>query len=332
MEDTQKFLGQIFVFGFDSPTPSEQLRNWIGDLNLGGLILFSRNTSDLPVLKEQITSLQNQALIPLLVMIDQEGGQTNRITYGIPTFPGNRFFGNRHDRQGLQNAYATTARHLKQLGINVCLAPVVDVLTNPKNILLQERSFGSDPLLVAEYGTLAVKALHSEGVAACAKHFPGLGDVVVDPHIDLPHNNSPSQRFHQVDFPPFKTVIQAGCELVMTTHIFCPHLDEQHPATFSSRIANELLRKYLGFDGLVITDDLEMGAIVNRESVPQASLKAFLAGHDLLLICHSEKLQKETINLFQSAMKTNLQLQVRLEESLTRIRTLKQRLFGHAAF
>lgn len=330
MPGTENLVGQLFVFGYPGPKPSEQLLRWIQEKNLGGVILFARNVASLERIAAAIRQLQSRATSPLFIMIDQEGGATNRIKENFPTFPSNRSFGSRRDVEGIANAYGTTARHLKQIGVNVNLVPVVDVVTNPENKLLSERSFGSDVFLVVNCAAKAVQAIQAEGVLACAKHFPGLGDVAIDPHRELPTNPNPVERFETIDFPPFRAAIEAGVASVMTTHLLCPALDPDHATTTSEIIVEKFLRDRLGFSGLVLSDDMEMGAIARTGDVPRACLEAFLAGHDQILICHSAEIQEQTLALFTKELKKNSQMQKRFAESLERIQTTKRKWLQHA--
>lgn len=163
---------QVFVLGYKGLYPSDEFIKLAKQYKIGGVIIFSENIEDLKQVREVISHLQSISSIPLFVMIDQEGGKTNRITKDFPTFPSNNFFGQRKDEKGIERAYSVTARELRNLGINVNLAPVVDVLTNPQNELLKERSFGNDAQLVANLTKIAVQAIRSQGVFSCTSIFP----------------------------------------------------------------------------------------------------------------------------------------------------------------
>jgi len=279
-------LGQVFIFGFGGKSLSSDFKKLLKKNKLGGVILFERNIESKNQIKELCSELKSLSEVPAFIMIDQEGGEKNRITKDFPIFPSNLFLGEKEDKEGLFLAYKTTAKNLKQLGINVNLAPVVDVLTNPKNEVIGERSFGPDPNRVASFSKIAIEATHSERVLACAKHFPGIGDIDKDPHQDLPVNNNPQKRFEKTDFLPFREAISSGAELIMTSHVFCPNLDSENLSTFSKRICTDILKKKLGFEGLVLTDDMGMGAVKRNCDLNHPCYKAFLAGHDLILSCH----------------------------------------------
>jgi len=292
-------LGQIFVWGFEKESFSFEFTELLKRWNLGGVILFSRNIVSPAQLSFLTDLLKSISKIPPFVMIDQEGGKVNRITKDFPLFPSNKYYGDREDQEGLFQAYKITAKNLKKLGINVNLAPVVDVLTNPKNQVIEERSFGSSPEKVAELSKIAIQAIHSEGVLACAKHFPGMGDISLDPHKDLPYNHNSKQRFETTDFLPFEEAIRSGVDFIMGAHVLCPNLDPKEPASLSPVICNQILKEELKFRGLLITDDLGMGAIQKNYSLENACEKAFLAGNDLILICEEFEKQEKILEHFR---------------------------------
>ncbi len=193
-------------------------------------------------------------------------------------------------------AYKETAKALKGLGINVNLAPVVDLVSDPKSSILGERSFGGDANLVARLSSLSVEAIQKEGVMACAKHFPGLGGVDVDPHLALPSDPRERDRFSSRDWLPFRAAIAFGVKLVMTTHLACPNLDPSGlPASLSQEITNNILRGELSFEGTIITDDLGMGAIRENFPLEEAASLAIKAGADLILLCHNLEEQLEVM-------------------------------------
>jgi len=260
------------------------------------------------------------------VMIDQEGGKTNRITKDFPIFPSNSYLGKSKDEDEVRRAYSATAKGLRSLGINVNLAPVVDVLSNQKNELLKERSFGKDAELVAKLGKIAIQAIKSQKIFSCAKHFPGLGNVELDPHMGLPIDRSEVTVFEQVNFIPFASAISADVEMIMTTHLVCERLDPRSPATLSEIICQRILRGKLGFDGLVISDDMGMGGMVNNWKIDSACNKAFTAGHDLILLARNWEEQVRVVESFHKAIKDKKINRERINISLGRISRLKQRL------
>jgi len=292
--EIRSYLNQLFVLGFAGKTIPAEFKPLLKGDPVGGIILFEENIEDTGQLRELIREAQSLSPLPLFVMIDQEGGETNRIKKGIPQFPSNRFFCEREDFQGVTFAYGETAKALKGLGINVNLAPVVDLVSDPESSILGGRPFGGDANLVAKLSSLSVQAIQREGVMACAKHFPGLGEVNIDPHLALPSDPREKEEFSSRDWLPFRSAIASGVKLVMTTHLACPNLDPKGlPASLSREITEGILRGELGFEGVIITDDLGMGAIRENFPLEEAASLAIEAGVDLILLCHGFEEQLE---------------------------------------
>ncbi len=290
------YLSQLFVLGFEGKAIPQEFKPLLRKNPIGGIILFEENIEDTRQLGELIKEVQSHSFLPLFVMIDQEGGEKNRITKGIPQFPSNRFYGEKEDFQGATFAYRETAKALKGLGINVDLAPVVDLVSDPESSILGERSFGADANLVAKLSSLSVQAIQREGVMACAKHFPGLGEVDVDPHLALPSDPRGRDEFSSRDWLPFRATIASGVKLVMTTHLACPNVDSSGlPASHSREITEGILRSDLCFEGIIITDDLGMGAIRENFPLEEAVSLAIEAGVDLILLCHGFEEQLEVM-------------------------------------
>jgi beta-N-acetylhexosaminidase len=303
MDFKTNLLGQLFIFDFEGFSPSEEFMRFFKNWNLGGVILFSENIQSLNQLKELIIKIKSSSSILPFIMIDQEGGSKNRIAKNFPTFPSNKYYGDRDDQKGMYQAYKTTARSLVELGINVNLAPVVDVLTNRENRVIRERSFGNNPQKVSTYCRIAIDAIHKGGVLACAKHFPGIGDIDMDPHYEMPNNRNSKKRFEKIDFPPFKAAIDSKTDFIMTTHVKCPNLDSKKPASLSSAICTEILKRDLGYKGLVITDDMNMGAIKKNYDILEACEEAYLAGNDLILLSHEHEKQPQVLERFLKLLK-----------------------------
>jgi len=290
------YLNQLFVLGFEGISIPQEFKPLLRKDPIGGIILFEENIEDTKQLRELIREAQSLSPLPLFVMIDQEGGEKNRIKKEVPQFPSNRFYGEKEDFQGTTFAYRETAKALKGLGINVNLAPVVDLVSDPESSILGERSFGGDANLVAKLSSLSVQAIQREGVMACAKHFPGLGEVNIDPHLALPSDPRGKDEFSSRDWLPFRSAIASGIKLVMTTHLACPNLDPTGlPASLSREITEGILRGELGFEGIVITDDLGMGAIRENFPLEEAASLAIQAGANLILLCHNLEEQLEVM-------------------------------------
>ena len=277
-------IGQLFIVPacpLRGEDHLEDLEKLIREQKIGGIILKQGKAADQVKL---IDKLQRLSQIPLLCVQDGEWGVGMRLT-DVIAFPKNLTLGAVQDLSLLFQLGQEIGRQCRLVGAHLNLAPVCDVNCNPQNPIIHMRSFGEDPFQVAVRSRLVMLGMQSMGVMACAKHFPGHGDTSVDSHVDLPMIAHGRQRLDAVELYPFRDLVQAGVKAVMSAHLFVEALSEEAflPATFSKRIVTELLQKEYGFSGLVITDALNMKALSKLYSPEQIALKAFLAGHDLLL-------------------------------------------------
>jgi beta-N-acetylhexosaminidase len=323
-------IGQLFMVGIPGPDLDEGTEALIRDYNLGGVILFSRNIKDPVQVATLCRDLQEKAMTyhgnPLILAVDQEGGRVARLKEPFTVFPGNSAIG--ADAHPVEKAIEfghVTAREMKLVGLNMNLAPVVDVQRGKLEKHLAGRSFGEDPNRVALLGRAVVRALQDNGVMAVAKHFPGLGRATVDPHFQLPRIEVDGEEIESINLPPFQAVIDEGVAAVMTSHAIYPAFDSRNPATLSPAILVNLLREKMAFDGLVITDDLEMGAIAKHWSVAEGARLALEAGADILLICKDQANVLESIKLLRSKLLKGEIKEERLEQSIQRIDKAKSR-------
>ncbi|MFY1693537.1 glycoside hydrolase family 3 protein [Plantactinospora sp. WMMB782] len=270
--------------GFVGTTrPPDWVRRWLGE-GLGGVVLFARNVVD----AEQVTALTEamRAERPdVLVAIDEEAGDVTRLeSRQGSSRPGNLALG-AVDDTGLTEAVARDlGAELAAAGVALNYAPDADVNANPDNPVIGVRSFGADPGLVARHTAAWVRGLQSAGVAACAKHFPGHGDTSVDSHLDVPRIAVSRARLDACELPPFRAAIDAGVQAVMTGHLLVPAIDEEWPATLSRRVLTDLLREELGFQGVVVTDAIEMRAVADRYGFAGATVRALVAGADAICV------------------------------------------------
>jgi len=319
-------VGQLFMLGFQGTELTEDLRQLIKAYHPGGVLLFSRNLTD----PEQAARLTNalQKLtpkMPLLVAIDQEGGRVARLPKGFTVFPGQGTLG-RAGTVSLAYSFAeVTARELRAIGVNMNLSPVLDVNTHPQNPVIGDRSFGTDPELVETLGLAVIAGLQDNGVLACGKHFPGHGDTEADSHKELPTVSHGLGRLHEIELRPFAHCFQNGLAAVMTAHVRYPALDQEHPATLSPAILTDLLRSQLQFKGLVLTDDLEMHAILDHYSIEAAAIRALNAGADILLVCKDPERQATAMNAVYRAVKDGDIPDLRFEHAVLRVLEAKER-------
>jgi beta-N-acetylhexosaminidase len=272
--------------GFTAP---QEILDAVAAGHISAFCLFAYNVASL----EQIRALTGQLhaaalqanLPPPIIGIDQEGGQLIAIPYGATELPGNMALGATRSPELAEKAGYVLARELLALGFNMNFSPSVDVNINPVNPVVGIRSFGDEPALVAQLGIAMIRGMQYQGVLASAKHFPGHGDTMTDSHHTVPFVAHDRERIDTVELYPFRAVIEAGTASIMTSHIVFKALDPRHPATISRRILVDLLRDELGYDGLVVTDAMDMHA-VSRLGGELAVKMALLAGVDLALMGH----------------------------------------------
>ena len=261
-----------------SPDECHLLQNY----DVGGICLFRRNIIDRIQVTELCEQLRTFCGDDVLIATDQEGGTVVRATE-VPHAAGSMALGAIDDLSITKQAGQLTARGLKHLGINLNFAPVADVNNNPLNPVIGDRSYGANPTKVAEHVAAFVQGLQQEGVAATLKHFPGHGDTAIDSHLELPKLDVSLSRLEEVELVPFKSGIQSGAACVMSYHGLIPVLDAEYPGTLSRKVMTSLLRERLGFEGVCITDALEMEAIARQYSIAEAAILALNAGNDLAL-------------------------------------------------
>jgi beta-N-acetylhexosaminidase len=280
-------IAQAVMMGIAGLAPTTEEKELIAR-GVGGIILFERNCPSVAHVAALIEELQEIARtkglgMPLMIAIDQEHGPVVRIKQGITPFPSAWDIGKLADPAIALRAAQITGKELALLGITMNLAPVADLLLDPENRVIGKRSFGKDPHRVAAMVTACVQGLQGEGIAACAKHFPGHGATPIDSHQKLPTIKRARAEMEEAELIPFQQAIEAGVAAVMPGHLLCPALDVEQPATFSPPIIQGILRKQLGFDGCVISDDLCMGALSAWGDIAARGMHAFTAGVDILL-------------------------------------------------
>lgn len=318
-------IGQLFMLGFDGTTVSPEWADLQTRYKPGGIILFARNLEHPVQIVELTNALQaHSPHYPLLIAVDQEGGRVSRLPPGFTIFPSCGVIGSCRSEELAYAAASVTAAELRAVGINMNMAPVLDVLSNPANPVIGDRAYGSEPHLVAELGLAAIRGMQGKGVVACGKHFPGHGDTGVDSHMELPVVNASLDTLLQRELPPFHYAIANGLAALMTAHVVYPALDAQRPATLSAPILTDLLRTQWGFTGVIVTDDLEMRAIADHHGVGEAAVQAVLAGADLLLICKDRDQAVTAMEAVRKAVEDRTIRPERLEASVRRIMGLKQ--------
>jgi len=319
-------IGQLFMVGFMGTSVTQDLAAFLKEYKPGGVILFSRNLESVEQIVELTNDLQRcSPKFPLLIAIDQEGGRVSRLPKGFTIFPPCELIGRCHSGELAYAAAATIAKELKAVGINMNMAPVLDVNSNPDNPVIGDRAFGSSPDRVIEMGLVTAAALHDYNVVACGKHFPGHGDTTADSHKELPVVEAPRERLEAVEFPPFRRAADAGIASLMTAHVLYKAMDGRVPATLSPEIITHLLRDQMQYDGVVLTDDLEMHAIVDHYGPGDAAVRAVVAGCDILLICKERDREIAAFEALEQAVASGTIDTARLDLSVARIQRMKQR-------
>jgi len=328
-------IGQLLAVGFAGTTPSTEIIDLIQRQHVGSVILFARNVESARQVQELTNSLQELARAagqryPLIINIDQENGVVQRLGDHATLFPGNMALGAIRSAEVAYEVARAMGRELKALGINMNLAPVVDVNNNPANPVIGVRSFGDDPQHVSLLANAMIQGYHDVGIITCIKHFPGHGDTSVDSHFALPIIPHDIQRLEEIELVPFRSAIAAGADCVMIAHLYLPKLMQEGmvPSSVSAEIINDLLRVQMGFDGLVITDCLEMKAVADTIGTEQAAVMTIRAGADLALISHHYDRQRGAIEAIRVALRDGTLTPERVQQSAERVLRLKAKMLS----
>lgn len=323
-------IGQLLIAGFNGGQIPVELRVLAREFGLGGVILFARNISE----PGQVADLCHEASrltadVPAWVSVDQEGGRVARLKSPFTEWPPMATLGRSGDVKLAERFARALGSELRAVGISLDYAPVLDVRTNPKNPVIGDRALAETAAEVARLGAVIVRTLQAENVAACGKHFPGHGDTGTDSHLELPLVEHPPERLREVELLPFKAAIEAGVATIMTAHVLVPALDERNPATLSKRIVTGLLREELHYEGMILSDDLEMKALANDHAVPESAVLAIAAGCDGLLICSGDiDAQAAALEALVYAVEDERLPPARVEDALRRHRRAKERFLA----
>ena len=323
-------FGSLLMIGIPDPGLDESTRELIEESGVHNFILFKRNVQSREQLKDLCASLRKTCLarnLPNpLISIDQEGGSVTRLPPPFSQFPDQRQLAEADNCEELLGQYArTSARELKEVGINMNLAPVLDICPSGQGYFMEKRCLGSEPGRVSRLGQLVIDEMQKGGIAACAKHFPGLGRAVLDPHLDLPLVASSREKLRSTDLVPFAAACAVDVASCMTSHAIYEGLDRQRPGTLSRFILQDILRKEVGYEGLVVTDDLEMGAIEKTDYGVNPALAAFLAGADLMLICRDHAKVRTALGAFAEALLAGVLEMAAVQQALQRQSRVRSR-------
>lgn len=331
MINFEKKAGQFFIVGFKGQEVDQHIKKMIQKYHVGGIILFSRNIKEPSQVAKLTNDLQKLAKKagynqPLLICLDQENGIVRRLVNKVSIQPGAMAIAATHDPLNAKKVYAATARELKQLGINWDLAPDADVNSNPQNPVIGVRSFGDNSEIVKKYVQASIKGLQDNKVLACAKHFPGHGNTSTDSHLQLPLIDETYENLKTRDLIPFIAAIESNIKSIMVAHILFKKVDDQFPASLSSKIMSDILRDKLGFKNIIVTDDLEMKAISEKFGVSKAAVLSLKNGADLMMIAHDYEVQEKSIKRVAHAIKDQVISKEKINQSAERITRIKDEL------
>lgn len=320
-------IGQMITIGIDGYSVDDTAKQLITDKKVGGVILFKNNISDsnqLLQLINDIKGINSTNKIPIFISVDQEGGRVNRLPSEIKSLPSNEIIGNKNDNKLAYDIGKNIGYALGSFGFNMDFAPVLDVNSNPNNTVIGDRSFSNDKDKVASLGASEINGFKDSNIISVAKHFPGHGDTATDSHYALPIINKTLDELKSVEFVPFKKAIEEKVPAIMVSHILMPQIDANNPASMSKTIITDILRKDLKFDGLIVTDDMTMGAVTNELDITTACINSINAGADLLLVCHGYDNEINVINAIKDAVNNGIISIDTINNSVYRILSLKE--------
>ena len=325
----EELAGQRLMVGFEGDEFSDDLRYLIGELKVGGIILFSQNITSPGQLKDLCDAAQRYAAdsrnLPLFIAVDQEGGQVARLKNPFTEFPGNPHMQSEDDACRFAEI---TAAELNRVGLNMNMAPVLDVAPDNIESIMAARAFGHDPAWVERLGLKVIHHLQKNSIMAVAKHFPGIGRTTLDSHMDMPSLDADLTDLKAFDIIPFQAAIKNDVSGIMLSHILYPRVDPDWPASLSRRIARDLLRNQLGYTGLTLTDDLDMGAIVNHYDIESVIHQTLDADIDIILICHEGPNIQLAYETILKKLEDSPEFEARGIESVERIVKAKKKYLG----
>lgn len=325
-------VGQMFIVGFDGFEVDDNIINLIKNKKVGGIILFSKNINTVNETKkliENLNKLNGENKVKLFMSVDEEGGVVSRIPKEMGHFESAWDVGATGDLNYAFEHGKAIGETIKSLGFNLDFAPVLDVNSNPNNPVIGIRSFSDDPEIVKKMGTEVYKGLKSTGVLGVGKHFPGHGDTAVDSHVGVPVINKSLEELKKLELIPFKYAIDNGVEMIMVGHLYLPQLDKDYVASISKNIVTKLLREELGFNGVVVTDDMIMEGVKGKYPTNESAIKAIEAGNDLIIVSAGIQDQNSAIGGVIEAVRSGVITEKRINESVYRILKLKNTIYIH---
>lgn len=297
-------IGQLVLVGIEGTTMDDTTRRLLEDYHVGGIILFKDNIENARQSADLLNELKKANAanpVPLWLSIDEEGGRVTRFPDEYVKLPSSGKIGRSDDLTLTKQVGGLIAQKVSGVGINMVFAPVLDIDSNPNNPVIGDRSFGTTAETVSTQGIASMKGIQENGVVPVVKHFPGHGDTSVDSHLGLPVVDHDLKRLHELELVPFQQAIDEGADVVMVAHLLMKSIDPDTPSSYSKPVINDLLREEMGFKGVVITDDMTMGAISGSTDLGEASVKSVVAGSNMILIGHEYALEEAVIQALTEA-------------------------------
>lgn len=321
-------IGQLLIVGIEGTQISDFDKENILNNKVGGFILFSKNieSKDQVInLLDSMKELNKYNKLPLLLSVDEEGGLVSRLSKIYTNLPDVATLGAKNNEDLSFEYGENLGIKLRSLGFNLDFAPVLDINSNTHNPVIGKRAFGNTEDIVSKHGIQVMNGIISQNIISVGKHFPGHGDTITDSHLNLPRIDKSLNQLEQLELIPFKAAIDSGIDMIMVAHILFPKIDEEYPATMSNVIINDILRDKLGFNGVVISDDMTMGAIINNYLIEEASIRFLTSGGDIVLVCHGYDNQKLVIDRIKMAIENDEISMDQLDEKVYRIIQLKDK-------
>ena len=318
-------IGQMLMVGIDGTEVDDDFKEFAEEYKFGTVILFGKNITSAEQLVNLTNSIKSTAGdIPYIIGMDEEGGLVTRLPDDVLSMPSALTIAGSEDTEYCYNAGYQIGTQITSFGLHTGFSPVLDIWSNPDNTVIGNRAYGKTSDDVCKYGIADMLGLKATGAIPVAKHFPGHGDIETDSHYGLPLVTKTKEELWQSELLPFKNAIENGVPMIMAAHILCTELDENYPASMSKNIITDLLRDEMGFEGVVITDDLTMGAISESYSFGDAAVLSINAGCDILSICFGKDNVKQAVKAIKEAVENGAITEERIDESVRRILKLKE--------
>ena len=319
-------IGQMIITGFNGSEYNDDMDRLINEYKVGGVILFARNIEDSNQMIDLTRALQeNNNNLPLFISIDEEGGRVSRLPDDVEKFPSAFTIGLINDQQTAYENGKEIGYTLKRLGINLDYAPVLDIYSNENNTVIGDRAFSTEESIVSTMGIATMEGIEDSDIIPVVKHFPGHGDTEVDSHYGLPIVYKTLEELRNFEFIPFVKAIESGCDVIMVSHIILNEIDSSNPASLSKIVINDILRRDMKFDKVVITDDMSMGAITSIMSIEEACIKSIEAGCDILLLGNAYEEIEQVINSIKLKLYNGEISEEQINKSVKRILELKKK-------